>query len=217
MARVHNSRSPARKKPADRPRKVAQQERSRALVDALLRASARILIRDGYAGLTTNAVAELAGVSVGSLYQYFPNKGALVSALIAEHVDTTMARFRADATRLFALPVERAIPGFVRIMLEMHQADPALHRVFAEQLPMNAFPGLESGVTEGLALARAYLEAHKNELVVKDLDTAAFVVVHTFDTLTHAAVITRPELLATPALERELCACLVRYLKGSCP
>ncbi|MET0285189.1 MAG: TetR/AcrR family transcriptional regulator [Polyangiales bacterium] len=215
MARVHNSHSPARARAAVKPRKEARQERSRATVDSLLRASARILVRDGYAGLTTNAVAELAGVSVGSLYQYFPNKDALVTALIAEHVDTTMTRFRSDAASLFALPVERAIPRFVHIMIEMHRADPALHRVFAEQLPLGAFPRLESSIKEGTALARAYLEAHKAELIVKDLDVAAFLIVQTVDTLTHAAVIMRPELLETPSLENELVACLVRYLKGS--
>jgi AcrR family transcriptional regulator len=215
MARVHNSRSAAPKETAPKPRKQAQQERSRALVDSLLRASARILVRDGYAGLTTNAVASLAGVSVGSLYQYFPNKDALISALISEHVDGTMARFRADAARLFARPVEQAVPSFVRIMVELHRADPALHRVFAEQLPLGSFPRLESSLREGLALTRAYLEAHRAELIVKDLDAAAFIVTHAVDTLTHAAVILRPELLATPSLEHELCACLVRYLKGS--
>jgi AcrR family transcriptional regulator len=180
-----------------------------------LRASARILVRDGYAGLTTNAVAEPAGVSVGSLYQYFPNKDSLVSALISEHVDATMARFRADAARLFALPVEQALPAFVHIMIEMHRADPALHRVFAEQLPLGSFPRLESSLQEGLVLTRAYLEAHRDELIVQDLDAAAFIVVHTVDTLTHAAVILRPEMLATPSLENELCACLVRYLRGT--
>jgi AcrR family transcriptional regulator len=199
----------------DEPRKQARQERSRALVESLLRASARILVRDGYAGLTTNAVAAVAGVSVGSLYQYFPNKDALVSALVDAHVESTMARFRADAAGLFALPVEQAIPRFVHIMLEMHRADPGLHRVFAEQLPSMAFPRLEASLEEGVTLARAYLTAHRHELAVEDLEAAAFLVVHVADSLTHAAVITRPELFATPALESELVCCLVRYLKGS--
>jgi AcrR family transcriptional regulator len=215
MARVHNSRSIARKKNAARPRKQAQQERSRALVESLMRATARILIRDGYANLTTNAVAALAGVSVGSLYQYFPNKDALVSALVEQHVSGELQRFRSEAPALFALPVERALPRFVKIMLDVHRTDPELHRVFAEQLPkLGGFASMSASMDEGVALARAYLELHKEEVAPKDLDAAAFVLVHTAEALTHAAVLMRPDLLAAPALEREISACLVRYLKG---
>ena len=64
------------------PRKLPEQSRSAATVTAVLEAAARILERDGLEGYTTNAVAERAGVSIGSLYQYFPNKDALTVALI---------------------------------------------------------------------------------------------------------------------------------------
>jgi AcrR family transcriptional regulator len=65
-----------------RPRKAPRQQRSAATVAALLEAAARVLARDSLAGFNTNRVAEVAGVSVGSLYQYFPNKEALIGALI---------------------------------------------------------------------------------------------------------------------------------------
>lgn len=63
------------------PRKRPHQQRSAATVDAILEA-ARILERKGLDALTTNAVAELAGVSIGSLYQYFPGKAAILAELI---------------------------------------------------------------------------------------------------------------------------------------
>jgi AcrR family transcriptional regulator len=65
------------------PRKLPRQRRAQATVEAILEATARILERDGLAGFTTNAVAERAGISIGSLYQYFPSKHALTVALIA--------------------------------------------------------------------------------------------------------------------------------------
>lgn len=180
-----------------------------------MRATARILVKDGYAALSTNRVAALAGVSVGSLYQYFPNKDALVNHLLREHVDDSMKRLRSEAVSLFALPVEQALPHFVTLMLDIHRADPALHRVFAEQLPrVGDFRRIEASVDEGVALVRAYLELHAHEIVPKDLELAAFVLVHTVEALTHAAVITRPALLDTPALRDEISACLLRYLKG---
>ena len=64
------------------PRKAPRQQRSEATVAAILQAAARVLSRQSLAGFNTNRVAEVAGVSVGSLYQYFPNKAALVTALI---------------------------------------------------------------------------------------------------------------------------------------
>ena len=64
------------------PRKRPHQQRSAATVDAILEAAARILERKGLDALTTNAVAELAGVSIGSLYQYFPGKAAILAELI---------------------------------------------------------------------------------------------------------------------------------------
>ncbi|WP_454277896.1 TetR/AcrR family transcriptional regulator [Sphingomonas sanguinis] len=64
------------------PRKTARQGRSAATVDAIVEAAARILEAAGPSGYTTNAIAQRAGVSVGSLYQYFPNKDAITRALI---------------------------------------------------------------------------------------------------------------------------------------
>ena len=73
------------------PRKRPRQERSRATVETVLEATARVLVKHGFDGLTTNLVAETAGVSIGSLYQYFPNKAALVGALIEKHIEEMRA------------------------------------------------------------------------------------------------------------------------------
>ncbi len=75
-----------------RPRKAPGQARSQAMVENILGAAARVLARESLAGFNTNRVAEVAGVSIGSLYQYFPNKAALVSALIdREHERLALA------------------------------------------------------------------------------------------------------------------------------
>src|SRR5690242_4040434 len=76
---------PVATQPLTAPRKRASQQRSRALVDALIEATARILVRDGFDRASTNRIAAAAGVSVGSLYQYFPSKEALVAAVIERH------------------------------------------------------------------------------------------------------------------------------------
>src|SRR5271170_1138813 len=83
-------------KPLINPRKNASQKRSRATVDALVEATARILVRDGFDKASTNRIAEVAGVSVGSLYQYFPSKEALVAAVIDRHSQEIMQTVRGE-------------------------------------------------------------------------------------------------------------------------
>ncbi|EOI5729384.1 TetR/AcrR family transcriptional regulator [Cronobacter malonaticus] len=81
------------------PRKAPRQARSRALVEAIVEATARIFEREGAAACTTNAVAETAGVSIGSLYQYFPNRHALTAALVAREHESLLTAMHTAAAR----------------------------------------------------------------------------------------------------------------------
>ena len=101
-------------------------------MEAILEAAARILDRQGWKGFTTNAVAEVAGVSIGSLYQYFPNKLALVEAILRSHFDDVLS-----ALRFPDLPASRMerIEGLVSGMIAAHSIHPSLHRVLLEDLP----------------------------------------------------------------------------------
>ena len=203
---------PAR--PVTSPRKQALQARSRATVDVILKATARILIAEGYDRASTNKVAARAGVSIGSLYQYFPSKEALVAALLERHLEEMGQVLRAACPRLAAAPIEQAAEEVVRLMVAAHSVDPALHRVFVEQVPrigqLERIQGFEEEMT---GLVRAYLEPRRDKLVVEDLDMAAFIVVGIVESLTHAAVLSRPELLGEPFV-REVSAVVIRYLTG---
>jgi AcrR family transcriptional regulator len=114
-------------------RKQPQQMRSQATIDAILQAAAHILGQRGWRGLTTNAVAESAGVSIGSLYQYFPNKLALVEAVRLRHFDEVLAILRVAADN--KLPRARRIEALVDGMIGVHGRHPAAHRVLLEEIP----------------------------------------------------------------------------------
>src|SRR3954466_4612920 len=120
------------RKPATKPRKRASQERSRATVAALVEATARILVSDGFDKASTNRIAEVAGVSVGSLYQYFPRKEALVAAVIERHQQELMQAVRGALSNVLALPLEAAMRQLVAAAVKAHRVDPQLHRVLAE-------------------------------------------------------------------------------------
>jgi len=208
-------RLPMPRKPLTNPRKSASQERSRATVDALLSATARVLVRDGYDRASTNKVAEAAGVSIGSLYQYFPSKEALVAAVIERHIGEMQELIRSSLVRVAAMPLERAARELVRVMIDAHRLEPKLHRVLVEQIPrVGALETIETMDEEATALVRAYLEAHADEIDVRDLDMAAFVAVTSVEALTHVAVLRRPALLEDERFGDEVAALVVRYLKG---
>jgi AcrR family transcriptional regulator len=113
-------------------RKVPRQARAQFTVEAILEAGARILDRQGWSRFTTNAVADAAGVSIGSLYQYFPNKVALVEAILRRHLDDVLSalRFADEHTSR----VDR-IEGLVSGMIAAHSVHPSLHRVLLEDVP----------------------------------------------------------------------------------
>ena len=219
MTRIVSSRStrPAKapsKRPT-RPRKKAIQARSIDTVDAILRATTRILVREGYDALSTNRVATAAGVSIGSLYQYFPNKESLVAALLDRHLDQMLGLIATETPTLLGLPVDAAVRRFVELMIDAHRIDPELHRVFVEQIPrFGDLARIESVQERGVALARAYLGAHAAELRIADPDLAAFLLVTTVEAVTHGAVISKPELLRSTALVDETTDLLVRYLRA---
>lgn len=207
------------KRPVTSPRKAASQDRSRATVDALLSATARVLVRDGYDRASTNRIAEAAGVSVGSLYQYYPSKEALVAAVIDRHIGDMMALVRQASITLAPLPLPDATRAIVRVMIEAHALEPKLHRVLVEQIPrVGSLERIERLDEEACGLVRLWLEAHHDEIAVTDLDVAAFVVVTTVEALTHAAVLRRPAVLEkVDAFVDEVAKLVVGYLQGRGP
>ena len=102
------------------PRKQARQERSRATQTAIIEATARLLESQGRDGLTTNAIADRAGVSVGSLYQYFPNKEAILATLIREKRHHLLTRMKYAAEEMRSLSPVAALDALVRAGM-MHQ------------------------------------------------------------------------------------------------
>jgi AcrR family transcriptional regulator len=111
------------------PRKQPRQGRSTATVAAIVEAAARILEADGLAGFNTNAVAARAGVSVGSLYQYFPSKDAIMAALIAREAEA----FDADLTQTIGglgdIGVASAVARLAAAAVRHQTARPGLSRI----------------------------------------------------------------------------------------
>lgn len=207
------------RKPRTSQRKSASQERSRLTVDSIVEATARILVKEGYDRASTNKIAAAAGVSIGSLYQYFPSKEALVAAVSERHAHEVLQSVRDALVKVVARPIEEAVRGFVSISIDAHRVNPKLHRVLAEEIPrLGRLESVETINLDAYALIRGYLDAHRDEIKIADLDLAAFICVTVVEGLTHTAVLHRPDILTAEKAEDfvdEVSDLVIRYLRKS--
>jgi AcrR family transcriptional regulator len=188
-------------------------------VAALVEATARILVEEGFDKASTNRIAEVAGVSVGSLYQYFPTKEALVLAVIERHNRAVLQLVRGVLDEIDALPVDAAVRSLVAVAVEAHRIDPKLHCVLSEQIPRTGrLENVEAANREAHDLFRNYLESRKDELGIADVKLAAFVCATSIEALAHNAVLYHAEISSEPAVQTlidEGSRLIVGYLKGS--
>ncbi len=194
-------------------KKAAKQERSRATIEAILEGAAQVLMKEGYEGANTNRIAEVAGVSIGSVYQYFANKEAIIGELIELHIQKVMNIFLKSYGELAAVSLKEGIRILIRSMIQARLVAPRLQRVFDEQLPkVGKLRSLREYENKAILMISAYLQSKKNELAVNNLETAAFVSVSAVEAVIRMALYNRQDMLADGNLENELTNMMVNYL-----
>lgn len=200
-------------RPRTTPRKAPRQDRSKATVDALLGATARVLVHDGYDRASTNRVAAEAGVSIGSLYQYFPSKEALVAAVIERHTEEICAGLEEVMRQVAAEPMPVVIRALVSALIQAKLIEPKLHKVLIEQTPrvgrLAKVKEMEARVGEML---RAFFAARRSEIRPKNLDAAVYTLVTLGVALSHGIALDRPAHLGERELVDEFTDIVSRYL-----
>ena len=195
------------------PRKHPRQDRSRVTVDTILEATARVLVKHGFDGLTTNGVAAAAGVSIGSLYQYFPNKEALVGALFERHIEEMNAAVLAELTAVAELPMAAAVRRVIELTIRAHSIDPELHRMLTEQLPrVGRFAKLREADALTHRMVTGILTLRQRELAIRDPDMASYVIVSAIEAIIHRAALLDHARLRDPKLIDEATLLVTRYL-----
>lgn len=181
-------------------------------VAAILEAAALVFEEHGLAGGTTNRIAAKAGVSIGTLYQYFPGKDALAVALVEAHIREGLERLTGWLARARGRDLPEALAILVEGMLALHSARPRLLHIFLEETPLSdrVHALFQRAEQDAADLVADHLQGHP--AVRRPLRAAAFMAVQTVLGLTHRFVTHPPEDLPRPAFAAELVALLEAYL-----
>ena len=196
-------------------RKPPSQARSRATVDAIVEAAARILSSRGWSAFTTNAVADEAGISIGSLYQYFPDKIAIVAAVRDRHLADSLAAIRNAAPGEVSLDIFAR--RLVNTVVEAHSIHPGLHRVLLDEAPTSEPYRDQNSRFENEYLglfakaARAYLQKRDGD----DALISGMVLSDAIDGVVHNAA--RRGQLQSLAVQAELLRLVRSYLTPEPP
>ncbi|CAM5401087.1 TetR family transcriptional regulator [Thauera mechernichensis] len=202
-------------------RRSPTQSRATATLRAIREAALRILKEEGHARLTTNRIAEVAGVSIGSLYQYYTDKHAIAAdicnALLTSELDEikrldrqaiALAENSLDATLAFF--VEEQVARHRRLYLQLQDFYLEIHWKYDfEAYSRKRYPNKPS-TAEWLPSA---LGRHKDALRVNNFALAAQMVANALEGTIHATLDRNPDLILTQDFVNELHAMLVRYLK----
>jgi AcrR family transcriptional regulator len=180
-------------------------------VAAIVEAAGRIFVREGYAGATTNRIAELAGVSVGSLYEYFPNKGAILGALIDRQTEATMEVMRKRLGQVEGGSLGAIVGAIARAAIEAHYKNLDLNRLLIAGTPRVAHWRHIEQVSFSLAHLIRDALAHLITDPVR-LEHAAFTAETVVESLLQRAILFAHRLPGY-RLEEEISGVLMGYLQ----
>jgi AcrR family transcriptional regulator len=194
------------------PRRTPRKQPGQHIVDAILESATQLLSREGYAALSTNRVAELAGVSIGSLYQYFPGKSAVLAALARRLEYRALEIFARTLDALGRQSVRQIALSLIADLASERLGSLATRREILREVPRcwteEASNEVDGMVTEGLAehlASRADVRPGNHRFM-------AMIVTHAVEAVLESALLRHPELLRDQEFLRELAELPARYL-----
>ncbi len=178
-----------------------------------MEATAHILREEGYNQLNTNYIATKAGISIGSLYQYFPNKETIIAELHRQHFKKARDEMNKAYQQIEGLSFEAASRLLLESTIRVHQIDPELHRVMSTQTPNLNLSEDDNSAHSVRRILEQLFYAHKESLRPDlDIPLAAHISYQFVMSITHATVNSEPERLKQPKFIDELLRMLLMYV-----
>jgi AcrR family transcriptional regulator len=184
------------------------------MVERILDAAQEVLISHGYEGASTNRIAAAAGISPGSLYQYFPNKDAITAAVIDRYSDSLSARVAATVTERLGQPAPEYVRSSIAALLDALDVHPEFLRAVTEHTPRlgagSKLIAFEQRIGE---LTTAYLTFNRDQLRPNvAFDTASWMLVRLVEHLAIRYVLDQPPISRDEFLD-EITTLALNYLR----
>jgi AcrR family transcriptional regulator len=213
-SRSRHSRSGAAAAARVSARKQPQQQRSQHTVETILKGAAQVLVKVGYDRANTGLIAKAAGVSVGSLYQYFESKEAVYARLLQEALGGASIAIGLALAQRAQCGIDEQMRASIAALLAYKAENPRLHRVLKTELGRLDGTRLLRRLTErSLELTEQLLLSHQAELQLPDPARTAFLIVNIVEGIIGATLIDAPDTLGEPALAEEISALVLAVLR----
>lgn len=204
--KANMKRNPSRRQP--------KQRRALETVNAVTEAAVRVLKREGFDALTTNRIAEVAGVSIGSVYQYFPDKNAIFAALHRQHIEQIDRLVAAKLIQYAESSLDDLMRAMLEAMIDAHTVDPELSELLMTQVPHRA-GGTEEFTTRLHGAFRLAISSRTHKWKKpRDLDKTVFVVTNMVEALAHGAALRRPAGISLTEAKEEAVRAILAYLNA---
>jgi AcrR family transcriptional regulator len=196
------------------PRKTPRQQRSRMSVDSIKKSALELAMTRGPRAITTEEIAARAGVNIGSLYQYFPNKDAILFALYEDASARLLDRMKALTADIFDLPLEKAAYRAMERLLALYEE----HRFVLLQLP-SEIPDLRNAVrsvsfeTLHRGSMRAFINHRLNHAKHRELERMTFFVGHIGTECIRTYLLEGPEAISRREFLTDLSWILAAYIR----
>jgi AcrR family transcriptional regulator len=193
------------------PRRTPRDRLGQNIVDAILESATQLLSREGYAALSTNRIAELAGVSIGSLYQYVPGKQAVLAALARRLEHRALEIFARTLATLGQEPVRRIAHALVTDLAGERLGELAARREILREVPRGWTEDESREVDRTVIDGLAEHLASREDVRPGNHRIMALIATHAVGAVLESAVLHDPELLRDPEFLRELAELPARY------
>ena len=200
-----------------RPRAIPRRAPGKRIVEAILHGAMAVLARDGFQRLTTNRIAQQAGVSIGSVYQYFPDKHAIIAVIGRELEQRALGLFEQAVQQAPARSIAEVVGTLVRGLAHESFGELPARRAILRQVPRAWLADASERVDTAVKAELAKLLSARADVREGDAELMAFVAMHAVESVLEAAVLHRPELLSDEAFQSELVQLAVKYLQAPPP
>lgn len=190
--------------------KSPTQERSRQTVATILQACSRLLVSEGFYAITTDKIAKEAGVSIGSLYQFFGNKESVVQAVVKQLMEEDKRILAEKMQTVSTLPSEQRIKAMIDLAFEIHRRN---YELRSKLTTIQYYVAEASYISDSIRFFQEAIRRNLPPIPGKDMDKVAYLLVNAFIGLANTMAIDNPNYINDPVILSEITQLFYKYLE----